>query len=140
MTTGITRRNALTGAALAGVGIPALAACGGSGGANTATDPATTSTDAAGPLATTGDVPEGSGVVLKDAEVVITQPSAGDFKGFSAICTHQGCLLADVTDTINCGCHGSRFSLADGSPVAGPATAPLPAVELTVTGTDISRA
>ena len=49
---------------------------------------------------------------------MVTQPTEGDFKGFSAVCTHQGCLVANVDGgTINCTCHGSQFSIEDGSVV-----------------------
>ena len=71
----------------------------------------------------------------------MTQPSAGDFKGFSSTCTHQGCQVATISDgTINCPCHGSQYSIEDGSVTGGPAPAPLPPVELTVKGGEISLA
>jgi Rieske Fe-S protein len=78
-------------------------------------------------------------VVLGERGVVVTQPSAGQFKAFSAICTHQGCTVAEVrAGTINCPCHGSRFSAVDGSVVNGPAARPLRPVAVTVAGTDIT--
>ncbi len=93
------------------------------------------------PLASTADVPVGGGLILEDEGVVVTQPAEGDFKAFSAICTHQGCPVTSVEDgTITCPCHGSRFSIEDGSVQAGPAPAPLPAVDITVEGGQVSLA
>lgn len=84
-------------------------------------------------LATLDQVPAGGGVVLDKAGIVLTRDDAGNVHGFSAICTHQGCTVSDVTDgTINCPCHGSKFDAATGAPVAGPAKKPLPAVDVTV--------
>ena len=94
-----------------------------------------------GKLAATADVPVGGGVVLADAKLVITQPAAGTFKAFSAICTHQGCTVSAVENgTINCPCHGSEFAIANGAVVAGPAPKPLPARSIKVSGGSISAA
>ncbi|MFI5804259.1 Rieske (2Fe-2S) protein [Streptomyces sp. NPDC051561] len=85
------------------------------------------------PLATTSEIPVGGGKVFKDEKVVVTQPEAGSFKAFSAVCTHQGCTVADVSGgTINCPCHGSKFRPADGSVAGGPAPQPLPPRAITV--------
>ncbi len=93
-----------------------------------------------GQLKTT-DVPVGGGVVLGDLGVVVTQPQAGRFKAFSAVCTHQGCTVSSVENgTINCPCHGSAFNIADGSVANGPASRPLDAKKITVSGTSISVA
>src|ERR1700733_3044466 len=79
-------------------------------------------------------VPVGGGMVYTAAKVVVTQPSKGEYKAFSAVCTHVGCLCNQVAGgTINCPCHGSKFKITDGSVVAGPAPAPLPAKTVTVT-------
>lgn len=101
----------------------------------------------AGALARTGDVPAGGGLILADQQVVVTQPANGQFRGFSAVCTHQGCTVASVSDgTINCPCHGARFSIADGSVVQAAAgltvdqQRPLPEVPLSVDGDAITRA
>ncbi|MBV9920970.1 MAG: Rieske (2Fe-2S) protein [Pseudonocardia sp.] len=92
-------------------------------------------------LTATRDVPVGGGIILTDAALVITQPKAGTFKAFSAICTHQGCTVNAVEDgTINCPCHGSQFAIADGSVVNGPAQKPLPAEKIKVSGGNITAA
>ncbi len=91
-------------------------------------------------LATTAEVPVGGGKIISGPNVVITQPAAGTFKGFSAVCTHQGCIVATIANgTIDCPCHGSKFSVKDGSVVNGPAPSPLPPVAITVQGTSIIK-
>jgi Rieske Fe-S protein len=58
---------------------------------------------------------------------VVTQPAAGEYHAFSAVCTHEGCTVSTVTGgTINCPCHGSKFSIEDGTVRHGPAQSPLP--------------
>lgn len=151
---GITRRHALAGAAVAGVGLPLLAACGGDSGGGTATDPAPTTpsstsaapessapatSKAADALTTTADVPEGGGTIFTDEKLVVTQPSTGEFTCFTAVCTHQGCVVSSVDNgSINCACHGSRFSIVDGSVQRGPAKSALDAVPISVEGESIS--
>jgi Rieske Fe-S protein len=92
-------------------------------------------------LASTASVPVGGGKILTAQQIVITQPTAGSFKAFTAVCTHQGCIVSTVADgTIDCPCHGSKFSVKDGSVVNGPAPSPLAAVAIKVDGTSIIRA
>nr|MBA2550834.1 Rieske (2Fe-2S) protein [Nocardioidaceae bacterium] len=91
-------------------------------------------------LTTTANVPVGGGTIVSDAGVVVTQPVDGEFKAFSSECTHQGCQVTDVTETINCSCHGSQFSLEDGSPVAGPAPSALADVQINMKGDQIALA
>jgi len=92
-------------------------------------------------LTTTSKVPVGGGEVLTDQKIVVTQPKAGTFAAFTAVCTHQGCLVDSVSGgTINCPCHGSKFSISNGSVVNGPATSPLAAVSIKVKGSNIVQA
>ena len=92
-------------------------------------------------LASTSDVPVGGGKILADKKIVITQPKSGEFHGFSAVCTHAGCIVGTVSGgTINCPCHGSKFSITNGSVVNGPAPSPLPPVGIKVQGTSIVQA
>ena len=89
-------------------------------------------------LALTSDVPVGGGKILADKKIVITQPRAGSFEAFTAICTHQGCTVSSVSGgTVNCPCHGSKFSIANGSVVTGPAPSALAPVSIKVQGTSI---
>ncbi|UED82865.1 Rieske (2Fe-2S) protein [Streptomyces profundus] len=91
-------------------------------------------------LGATGEIPVGGGKIYTDQQVVVTQPAEGDFVAFSSICTHQGCPVAEVSGgSINCTCHGTRFDIADGSVLEGPATTPLPQEAITVEGGTILR-
>lgn len=145
MTSDKLSRRTLGGLAAAGVGVPLLAACA-SDNSSTASDPAPQANGSAGggtgggeALAQTADIEVGGGQIFADQEVVVTQPKSGEFKCFTAICTHQGCLLSSVSDgTINCDCHGSQYSIEDGSVVQGPATFPLDTEQITVSGDSIS--
>lgn len=146
----------LGGAAAAGVGLTALTACGsnssaagstapagGGSSAPSSTQPSSETSSAGGkqnaisvPVA---DVPVGGGKILAKQQVVVTQPTAGHFKAFSAICTHQGCIVGAIADKqIVCPCHGSKFSIADGSVTNGPAATPLPPKSLTKNGADLT--
>lgn len=154
-TDGLSRRHALTGAATVGMGVPLLAACAGDDG-TTATDPGSSTSGSSGastpgssgsgpagsdPLATAADIEVGGGTIFPDEKVVVTQPAEGEFKAFSSTCTHQGCQVSSVSDgAINCVCHGSQFSIEDGSVTGGPATGPLGEVELKVQDDEISLA
>jgi Rieske Fe-S protein len=74
------------------------------------------------------EIPVGGGKVFAGPKVVVTQPVKGQFKAFSAVCTHVGCVCNAVAGgTIDCPCHGAKFKISDGAVVAGPATSPLPA-------------
>lgn len=68
----------------------------------------------------------GGGVIYAEQGVVVTQPTRGEFKAFDATCTHQGCPVGSIKGgEIECPCHYSRFSVADGTVVSGPASTPL---------------
>lgn len=138
MTSALNRRQALAGAATVGLGLPVLAACGG-GGSSTATDTGSPPSGAGATLASAADIEVGGGTILGDQQVVVTQPTAGQFKCFSAVCTHQGCIVSSVADgAILCRCHGSTFSIEDGSVLSPPASAPLAEKQITVSGGKIS--
>ena len=79
-------------------------------------------------------VPVGGGVIMDDPDqYVVTQPTRGDFKAFSKICTHRQCTVAAVRNgVIHCNCHQSDFSIKDGSVVHDPAPRPLPEAKVKV--------
>ncbi|MDX2603188.1 Rieske (2Fe-2S) protein [Streptomyces caniscabiei] len=145
MTMGSTRRTVLTTGAAGTAAL--LVGCGGGNGGDGGdsqeqTSPGDAGTGGAGEeLASTADIPVGGGRIFEERKVVVTQPQEGDFKAFSAVCTHQGCIVSSVSDeTIDCACHGSRFTITDGAVVRGPATRPLPAEKIEVSGNSIRLA
>lgn len=126
----LSRRTLLSGASL--LTLTAVAGCGG----EEPDDPTRGRL-----LGATADVPVTGGIVLPERRVVVTQPVRGEFHAFSAVCTHQACLVRDVgPETIDCPCHGSRFDVRDGSVVRGPAQESLPRIAIRVEGTSIARA
>jgi len=157
--TELSRRRVLRVAAVSGAGA-LLVACGGDDTATDSSDqgsggssstPAGTSSSAAesdedagggggGGLVATADVPIKGGVVLDDKKIVVTQPASGEFKAFTAVCTHQSCTVASVkANTITCPCHGSTYSALDGSVQGGPAPSPLREIAVTVEGDQVVR-
>ena len=164
----VKRRTVLRAAGVGGAGVvgaAALAACGGAstppttGGAASSTSTAASSTtssgsptssgserssassSAAAPSGTpvkTADVPVGGGLI-QGSSFVVTQPSAGQFKAFSPICTHQGCPVTRIQGgQIICPCHMSHFDISTGAPTAdSQAKSPLPAKTATVSGDSV---
>lgn len=157
-TDGIERRTVLRGAGMVAAGAAAgvaLAACGNGGSAASTTSAAASTGEAVGiggavpqtsaaagtskVLGAAADVKVGSGVIYAGDRVVVTQPTAGTFKGFSALCTHQGCVVSDIKgSSIVCNCHGSTFSIEDGSVINGPATTPLDPADVSVSGDSVT--
>lgn len=155
-----TRRTVLAGVALAGVAT-VVTACSPGGGSSQSTpasepSPATDSegmpqsarphpissgsgTGGGTALGAASGIPVGGGKVFAREKVVVTQPQAGQFKAFTAVCTHAGCIVANVSDgVINCPCHGSQFHIQDGTVARGPAQAPLPAKSIAVSNGQIT--
>lgn len=145
MTENTVPRRSVVALAAAGAALPLLAACG-TTNAQEADDPATTPAkpkkSPKGPkvsgtqLAATSDIPVGGSAVFSAESVVVTQPTAGKYKCFSSICTHAGCPVS-AGSTLSCPCHGSMFSITDGSVLQGPASTPLPEKQIKVAGGEI---
>ena len=118
-----------------GVGVPLIAACGsddeaGDGGAAPPRDRGKTS-----------DVPVGGAKIFAAEKVLVSQPSQGEFKAFSTICTHRQCAITELKgEEIECTCHHSRFNVADGSVAKGPANKPLTELKVAVKGDNLSVA
>lgn len=123
----VSRRTVFHGLGAIGVAV-ALAACAGGDDGAEAPKPGTE-------LTTVDEVPVGGGVILGEVRVVVTQPSEGEFKAFTAVCPHQANTVTSVADgVIECSHHGSSFSAATGAVEGGPAPSPLAEVEIRLDG------
>ncbi|KZE90327.1 Cytochrome b6-f complex iron-sulfur subunit [Agromyces sp. NDB4Y10] len=121
---------------LAGCAAADDGASGGSGGGAT-TAPSTGAADAAGEeVAALADIPVGGSIdaTIGGEPVLLAQPTAGEVVAYSAICTHQGCVVAAAGSKFECPCHGSIFDAATGDVEVGPALQPLESVAVTVEG------
>ncbi|WP_104191027.1 Rieske (2Fe-2S) protein [Cryobacterium sp. Y82] len=103
------------------------------------TDPSGSATDtgqAAIEVAKLADIPIGGGIAatLDGQPILLAQPTAGVVVGFSAICTHRGCKVEPAETEFDCPCHQSRFDLATGEVLGGPAARALDKVTVTVDG------
>jgi Rieske Fe-S protein len=144
------RRTVLRGdvaAGALGVTTPLLAACGGGGSSSSSGSGGASSGDpspggAGSELVATSEVPVGGGTILTGPKIVVTQPTKGDFKAFTAVCTHLGCTVDSVSDGfIICPCHGSHYAIATGVPTSdSPARAPLAPIDIKVKRSEIDLA
>lgn len=129
----MTRRGVLASAAAVGVGTLAVGMVGAcSDGSGEGGDRA--GGGGAEPLIVArADVPVGGAAIV--GQVIVSQPTAGEFRAFSAVCTHEFCLISRVQDaTLECTCHGSQYSTTDGSVLRGPAQRPLDGRTVTAEG------
>lgn len=142
------RRHALTAAATVGLTTPLLAACGNDGTDSTPSADAALPTGNTDPTPASGtevasakEIPVEGGTIFPEQELVVTQPTEGEFHCFTAVCTHMGCLVSSIqAGGIRCECHGSAYSIEDGSPVNPPATKALQEFPITVEGGRITIA
>jgi Rieske Fe-S protein len=148
------RRTVLAGAAgtamATSLAVAGLAGCAGDGGDGGSAGPGGSSASprstsslraGAGPLATTADIPVGTGRVFPAARVVVVRTADDEFLAYSATCTHQACAITVLSaQKLRCPCHGSTFDTADGAVLSGPAPRPLPRREIVVEGDEIRLA
>jgi Rieske Fe-S protein len=74
---------------------------------------------------------------------VLVHLKDGRFVAYSAVCTHEGCWVdyQPETQKLACPCHGSVFDPVEkGAVETGPATVPLPNIDLKVTGKEVKLA
>jgi cytochrome b6-f complex iron-sulfur subunit len=118
-------------------GMAALAGCGGAGQGTRGSAQALAASSA---LARLADIPVGGAISVTDGAgkpVILSQPTAGVIRAFSALCTHKGCKVQPAGKELNCPCHQSNFDAATGAVITGPATSPLPAVAVRVVNGEV---
>lgn len=73
-------------------------------------------------------------VLVNERPVLVFRDTNGQFRAFSALCTHLQCVVRYVAERsqIECPCHGGVYSL-DGLNVAGPPPRPLEELAVNVT-------
>jgi Rieske Fe-S protein len=69
---------------------------------------------------------------------ILVRTSTGEFRAFTAICTHLNCTVQyrDDLQHIWCACHGGQFDL-NGINIAGPPPRPLEQYEVNLSGDDV---
>lgn len=142
----LARREVLSIATAASAAV-ALSACAGEPQAAETTPPSATVDQSPEPatgeilLGLASEVMVGSGqkfMIDDTLTVLVTQPKAGDYRGFSATCTHSGCIVTGVRDgEIACGCHGARFDVESGAVLAGPARTALGRIPIELRGEEL---
>jgi nitrite reductase/ring-hydroxylating ferredoxin subunit len=132
------RRAALLG--VGALGVTGLAGCAGAQEAvSSASSAVSSATAAVKDAIATADIPVGGGKVFPALGIIVTQPTAGSYKAFTNVCTHQGAKIDKVENgAMICPLHQSHFSIADGSVEQGPATQPLPQKSIKVSGNGIT--
>ncbi|HET8989062.1 MAG TPA: Rieske (2Fe-2S) protein [Humibacillus sp.] len=137
----LTDRRGVLRAAVVVAGAGALAACSSppipdvQGAPSSGSETTRGATSAAAGGTPTSEIPVGSGKIFADAKIVVTQPTAGTFKAFDAVCPHQFCTVASFEgNQIVCPCHQSHFDITTGDRVSGPAPTGLTPKTITVTG------
>lgn len=80
------------------------------------------------------DIPVGgtAAAAVDGQEFLLAQPVEGSVVAFSAVCTHQGCIVSAAPTEFDCHCHGSRFDAATGNVLGGPASRPLHPVAVSI--------
>ncbi len=95
-------------------------------------------------IARVSEVRPGTALKFEDSggnPAVLVHLRRGNFVAYSAICTHEGCIVAFGNGQLACPCHGSIFDPANNARVVnGPARRPLPKIPVEVRRGEVVRA
>jgi len=69
----------------------------------------------------------------------LLQPAKGKYLAYSAVCTHQGCIVGfdSGSNSFQCPCHGATYNGQTGQVMAGPAPSPLTKIHVVESGGNI---
>jgi Rieske Fe-S protein len=86
------------------------------------------------------EVPLNSGKIFKfgNKPGILVHTAAGEFKAFSAVCTHLECIVQyrDDTKQIWCACHNGQYNLS-GKNIGGPPPRPLEEYKVNTRGDEV---
>lgn len=86
------------------------------------------------------ELPPNSGKVFKfgNKPGILVRTASGEFKAFSAVCTHLDCIVQyrDDTKQIWCACHNGQYNLS-GKNIGGPPPRPLEEFQVNTRGDEV---
>jgi len=86
------------------------------------------------------EVPPNTGKIFKfgNKPGILVHTASGEFKAFSAVCTHLECIVQyrDDTKQIWCACHNGQYNLS-GKNIGGPPPRPLEEYKVNTRGDDV---
>jgi len=86
------------------------------------------------------EVPVNSGKIFKFGTKpgILVHTATGEFKAFSAVCTHLECIVQYKSETkqIWCACHNGQYNLS-GKNIGGPPPRPLEEYKVNTRGDDV---
>jgi Rieske Fe-S protein len=87
------------------------------------------------------EVQPGTALEFEDSggnPAVLVHLKSGNFVAYSALCTHEGCVVSYSNGQLACPCHGSIFDPANNARVVnGPARLALPKIPIEVRGENV---
>lgn len=87
-----------------------------------------------------GEIAVNTGKIFKfgNKPGILVHTQSGDYKAFSAVCTHLDCIVQYRTDSriIWCACHNGQYNL-NGQNIGGPPPRPLEEFTVNIRGDEI---